>query len=170
MTADRSPLSVCTAAPWETTVTDSDAAPNWSAIRPSDSRSEEVRFVFCLANALKPWAVMERVYRPAGTLRKANEPSESVVKLNVAPVESWVSLTVAPGTTASVGSVTVPLMMPEISCARVSSAKQKRMAATQAGRRKPRPPKAELFAVGIAQILGRIAAKVNDKVMDVGAK
>jgi hypothetical protein len=46
MTAERSPLSVCTAAPSATTVTDSVEALLAAAIRPRGMRSDEVRLMF----------------------------------------------------------------------------------------------------------------------------
>src|SRR6185369_16063773 len=62
--------------------------------------------------------------------KKSNwkSPSRPVVFVMTAPVSSWVSVTVAPGAAAPVGSVTVPANVAVVTCAQLRLLKTSRLA------------------------------------------
>jgi hypothetical protein len=64
---------------------------------------------FC-TNSLKPFAEAVNSYVPVGRLGKLNKPSCPVTVLDTAFVPTEVAVMSTPGTTAPLGSVTVPLI------------------------------------------------------------
>src|SRR5512134_1341947 len=54
---------------------------------------------------------------PGGNSGARKIPSALVVRLDLVPIAVLVTTTCAPGTTALLGSVTRPLMVPRVSCA-----------------------------------------------------
>src|SRR6185503_20839146 len=63
-----------------------------------------------------PCLSTEIVYNPTGSEEKANTPESVVVWVLVIPVASFFAVTVAPGTTDPVVSLTVPVMLDEPVC------------------------------------------------------
>src|ERR1700730_3727616 len=97
----------------EVTVTDSVAAPTDSGI--VKAIGTDVRtFKVCFA-AIKPAAVTVREYVFGGTPINLNVPSLSVLTVRLNPVTAFSIVTAAFGTTALLGSVTVPVTVPAVS-------------------------------------------------------
>src|SRR5579884_3330826 len=67
-------------------------------------------------NFLKPACSTVSSYGPVGRLGKAYTPAWVVVTLNCRPVGTWIATTLAAGTTAPAGSVTVPESDPVSPC------------------------------------------------------
>src|SRR5438132_14109709 len=68
--------------------------------------------MFDVVTFLNPVSSTSTVYLPVGICGAVYSPAESVVTVRVRPVAVCVSVTVAPGMTAPVVSVTVPRMVP----------------------------------------------------------
>src|SRR5687768_6017129 len=66
---------------------------------------------------LKPEAVAVTVYVPGESVLTANPPSSVVTTSDCWPVPVFVTLTCAPGTPADEGSVTLPTIDPNNTCA-----------------------------------------------------
>ena len=73
-------------------------------------------------NCAKPVRVTVTVYVPAGSAGAVNEPASFVTSSSDTFVPSFVTTTDAPGTAAFCGSITVPVMVDERSCADATDA------------------------------------------------
>src|ERR1035437_4151121 len=106
-----SPFSVLSRAASAVTVTDSVEAPTWSVV--------STRIVWATATStfsrvafLNPAASTFSSYLPAGSDASVKLPVSVVVVSKVEPFSRFLADTLAPGTTAAAGSVTVPVMVP----------------------------------------------------------
>jgi hypothetical protein len=80
---------------------------------------------FSAAAVRNPGAVTRMVYVPAGKYGSVYVPVPVVVALVSTPVALLVATTVAPGTEAPAGSVTVPFSVPTGPCATAREPKHK---------------------------------------------
>src|ERR1700689_5854693 len=74
-------------------------------------RSPTLRTMSFSSNDLNPAASALTSYEPFGRLGSTNWPAVLLVVLKFAPVAVWVALIETPGTTAPVGSDTVPTIV-----------------------------------------------------------
>src|SRR6266513_1318530 len=88
-----------------------------------NSRVKLTRAVCCTCNSrsratvLKPESSVVTVYVPGGNAGKSNRPTSLLAVVRVALVALFITVTVAPGTTAPVESFTSPVMVPSV-CAK----------------------------------------------------
>src|SRR5260370_36645151 len=111
-----SPVDVLTAMGAASTVTVSVAAPI-SIFKLTAVTSPTCSSTFLSVSFLKPPLFTVRVYTLGSSSGKEKLPCSLVTAWRAAPVRSLTALTVAPGTAAPLGSVTVPVIVPEVFCA-----------------------------------------------------
>src|SRR5947209_10657794 len=115
---------VCTPMAVASTVTDSPELPT-DRVACSSVTLETLTITLRVTFCLKPCASMVTVYVPGGRLAALYSPEAEVVKLWDRPVDGFVTVTFALGTTAPEGSLTVPRIVPDVTvpcpCARTQS-------------------------------------------------
>src|SRR6266566_6494977 len=123
MMFDTSPFSVLTWTGEASTVTVSEAAPT-CIVTLSVVTSATCSSTFFSVSFLKPGLFTVMVYVPASSSGNEKLPCSLVVVVRLAPVRSLTTVTDTPGTTAPLGSVTVPVIVPVNFCACVVSGRQ----------------------------------------------
>src|SRR6266446_1216543 len=127
MTFPTSPVDVLTAMGVASTITVSVAAP-MSIFMLRAVTSATCSSTLLSVSFLKPVLITVTVYVPGSSSGNEKLPCSLVVVLRVAVVRSLVTLTVAPGTAAPLGSVTDPVIRPVIFCADTGGVKTTRLA------------------------------------------
>src|SRR6266851_943665 len=122
MMFDTSPVSVLTSTGEASTSTISEMAP-MSILMLSVVTSATCSSTFFSISFLKPVLFSDSVYVPASSSGNEKLPCSLVAALRVAPVRSLTIVFDAPATTAPLGSVTVPVMVPVVFCAEVKGTK-----------------------------------------------
>src|SRR6266545_773983 len=113
------------------TVTDSDTPEGFSSMR-SDTVSPMLTRIPVCSNVRNPASVALTVYGPTGNSGARNSPCASVTASRVAAVDSWLTTTVTPGTTAPDASVTTPSIEPVGVCAEMRAGATARRQRTSA--------------------------------------
>jgi hypothetical protein len=76
-----------------------------------------------------PWSIASSRYGPVGRFGSTYLPLSLVATLRVSPVSVWIAVTVTPGRTAPLSSVTRPLNCAVDSCAHATDAERKTVSA-----------------------------------------
>src|SRR5207244_128018 len=99
---------VLIAAAWPLTTTVSDTEPTSANFKVTRGEVLTRISMSAATRVLNPCFSALTPYNPGGTCGNENAPVPSDVAVRTAPVARFVNVTIAPGTTASDGSVTVP--------------------------------------------------------------
>src|SRR6266852_5795441 len=132
MTVPMVAFEVSTSGETPVTVACSEIVPNSSV--------KLTRAVCCTCNSrsrlavLKPSSSLFTVYAPGGSAGKSNRPTSLLVVVRVALVALFTTVTVAPGTTRPLESLTSPVMVPSV-CAKHGAQKSNHVNPTNRVRR-----------------------------------
>ena len=158
MMFETSPVEVLSVIGEASTITVSEAAPI-SIFKFKVVTSATCSSTFFSASFLKPPLFIVMRYVPASSSGKEKLPSSLVAASRAAPVRSLTTLTIAPGTTAPLGSVSVPVIVPAVFCAEAKDTKIRRQVTklAQTRTRIGPPPREETSSRGQTE-LGRQAS------------